>query len=256
MAVDIEASAEYVYVYNNVINFYPTGIMAVTSNVSGINYYQNHIYIYNNILNNIGFTDYPYTYGIEILSEGSGGTESRDNVHIWNNTIYGGPGLNYNGIDWTTVGNCTNSSIKNNIIRGFSNAAIHLKKQSAYSSTFTDFYVTYNDLYENGNSNNVLVQTGVVRSGGDITTGLLKVDPVWATLADFRLQETSGVIGQGTSVGLVSDYLGHAWLNPPSMGAYEFGTPIVPPIIPSYPSGLLKYNGRLIKYNGRLIIIE
>jgi hypothetical protein len=257
VAINLEASLEYCYIYNNVINNYPTGIEVVTSNLDYMTYYQNHVYIYNNILNNIGWSVYPYSYGIEFLSEGSyGGTESRDNIHIWNNTIYGGPGNNYNGIDFTQVGNCTNSSIKNNIVRGFSNSGINLKKQASYSSTFTDFYVTYNDLYENGNTNDVLVQTGVTRTGGSITTGNLKVDPVWVTLADFRLQETSTIIGQGISVGLTLDFLGHAWANPPSMGAYEFGTPIVPPIIEDYPDGLLKYNGRFLKYNGRLLKIQ
>jgi hypothetical protein len=256
VAIDFEASLEYCYAYRNTIKHYPTGIMLVTSNVSGINYVQNNVYIHTNILENIGYTDYPYTYGIIVLSEGSGGTESRDNIHIWNNVVYGGSGNNYTGIDWTQVGNCTNSDVKNNIVRGFSNASVHLKKQASYSSTFTDFFVTYNDLYECGNSNDVLVQTGVTRTGGSITTGNLEVDPLWLTLADFRLQETSPVIGQGTSVGLTTDFIGHAWASPPSMGPYEFGTPIVPPIIEDYPDGLLKYNGRFLKYNGRLLKIQ
>ena len=44
--------------------------------------------------------------------------------------------------------------------------------------------------------------------------------------SDYHLQSISPAIGAGTYVGLVYDYDGTMWNNPPSIGAYEYGSMI------------------------------
>ena len=251
IAITVEkGDMEYFYIYNNHIKGYASGIY-IDSN-SGSSAFQ-HIYVYNNLLDHLGSLDYAWTWAVAVFPEGPY-TIFHDNIHFWNNVLYGGSGYCH-GIRWTAQGTLTNSSIKNNIFYGFDGYPVYFDIQSGRTFSMNNVSVTYNDFYSNG-TNSVYINSSISQTSVDRTTGNMTVDPLWVSMADFRLQEGSPMIGEGIDVGLSTDYLGNAWLDPPSMGAYEFGTPIEPPIIIDYPTGLIKSNNRFIILNNKLLKLE
>jgi hypothetical protein len=235
-AIDVETNLEYVYIYNNYIKNYPTGIGMVTSTLSQV-YNQNHVYIYCNKLEDIGYSGYAYTYGIYVNNESNPVSYSgtTDNLHIWNNTIIGGTGYNYQGIICHLRGTFTNSSIKNNIIYDFDNAAVLISRQvdqnpagSSHTLYLTNVVVNNNDFYSNGTDS--VVESGITgKTSCNFTTGNIPDNPSFTS--DYRLSSTSSPAWHtGSYVGLISDYADVLWNNPPSMGAYELGSVVLPTV--------------------------
>jgi hypothetical protein len=49
----------------------------------------------------------------------------------------------------------------------------------------------------------------------------LKVNPMFMSATNFKLQDASPVVGKGIKINAITkDYAGNNWLNPPSIGAY------------------------------------
>lgn len=234
VAIQIEKGEyEYCYIYNNHIKGYAYGIMFTTS--TNYNNSMDHIYVYNNQLDNIGYTDYQYTYAIAfILENNSGYSVTLDNIHIINNTMYGGSGYNFNGIRWVANGTATNIHIKNNIVHSFDNYGIYFTIQSGESASINTMDVTYNDLYNNG-TNTVYVSSSISQTAVNITSGNITSNPLFVSTTDFHLQVTSPAIGAGTATGQLSsaDFDGVSWGASPAIGAFEY--------LAKAPSGTIYY---------------
>lgn len=248
----------YVYVYNNQIQRFGLGIEVGTSDLPGFvqNFNMRHIYIYNNIIDNVGYSNYSYSYGIWFINEvvTDGGSTQTSNVFVYNNTITSQTG--YHGVSMTMLGPVTNFYMSNNIIYDFSQYPIHINKRSADYLNISDADFTYNDFYSNG-TNSVYLASGIITSAFDRTTGNVTVNPEFISSADFRLSEGSDVVAQGISIAwLTTDYLGNEWADPPSMGAYEYAYPVIPPIVVDYPSKFLQISNRFIILNNRFLKIE
>jgi hypothetical protein len=103
--------------------------------------------------------------------------------------------------------------IINNIMVGFDNAPIFT--DGGYpTGTIDSLYMQNNIMYQNGNSNDPkwwgVVPINIFSSNN------LKVDPLFMSTRDFRLQTSSPAINAGLNVGL--PYLGAN----PDIGAYEY----------------------------------
>ncbi|MGI6337899.1 MAG: PKD domain-containing protein [Bacteroidales bacterium] len=236
-AITIEKGIwEYCYIYRNHIKNYPIGISICTPTDYDADY--KHFYIHSNLLENIGFSDYQYTWGIAFLLENNGSrTVTLDNMHIWNNTIIGGTSSNFDAIRWVANGTATNSSIKNNIISQWNNRAINIVRQANESASFTNFDVTHNCLHNNG-SNIVFMASDISRTNVNLSTGNILSNPLLTST--YRLGDSSPAIAAGINVGLTgTDLDGITWANPPSMGAFEGTIPPSPPDTPEIPVNAL-----------------
>lgn len=236
---------EYVYFYNNHIKGYAYGIMFSTS--TSYNNTLEHIYVYNNLLENIGYTDYQFTYAISVILENNGGySVTLDDIRVVNNTITGGSGYNYNGIRWVANGTATNVTIGNNIIYGFDHYPIYFSIQSGESASITNMAVTYNCL-NNNYTNSIYVNAGISQTNVNTSTGNTTHNPTFISSTDFHLQESSPIIGLGSAAIQLSstDYDDVAWETPPSIGAYEYvsGEPVAPVIYYVSNSGNDSYSG-------------
>lgn len=212
---------EYCYIYKNHIKAYPIGIKVSTS--TNYDNYFDHIYIHTNKLENIGYTDYAYTWGIQFALENNGAYVCAfDNIHIWNNTIYGGSGNNYNGIRWTANGALTNSSFCNNIIHSFDNYAVYFAIQGGESASMNNVDIVYSCFHDNG-TNGIYIDAAITKTDVDTTTGNTTGDPLLISATDYHLSSTSSsAYHSGLNVGLTSDLDAVSWYNPPSMGCYEY----------------------------------
>lgn len=249
----IEGGNEYFYVYHNLWDGYAISIEVATSTLS-TNYVMDNIYIYSNIIKNFNYSDYPYTYGILLISEGNGAfSNTWTNIHLWNNDIFGGDYYNRWGIYWNVNGTVSTCSIKNNIIHSCDYYAVNFTKQvtDPDACILTDVDVMYNDFYNNG-VNGVSQGGSITYNSCDMTTGNITTNPQWVTYSDFRLQSTSPCIATGTSVsfpyGGTVDYIGTTYGGTPSMGAYEYKIPIDPPIIQYLPLRLLEHINKALKH--------
>lgn len=117
--------------------------------------------------------------------------------------------------------------IRNNIIQGFTGLLYSTcVRISAGGGVVNDnIHINNNVLYGNDNSNDPYPNTGLTNS---TFTNNLKVDPIFVSGIDFHLAAGSPAIATGINVGLTLDYDGDLWFNPPSIGAFEFGS--APPI--------------------------
>ena len=228
---------EYVYFYNNHIRGYAIGIMSSTATTGNQSF--DHVYIFNNKLENIGYTDYAYTWGIAFSLENNGAaTVDLDNIHIVNNTIYGGTGYNYNGIRWSANGTLTNSSIRNNIIHSWDQNAIYISKQGGESASMTNVNITYNCFYNNG-SNSVYLDGTISQTNVDISTGNITTNPLLISATDYHLNTSSPADGAGIAPTLnAKDYDELIWGSPPAIGCYEGTSAPAPDTYYVSPSGI------------------
>ena len=66
-------------------------------------------------------------------------------------------------------------------------------------------------------------------------------NPLFVSSGDYHLQAGSPAIGKGLSItGLTTDYAGNAVKNPPSIGAYEYGSSPAPTAVPVYQSSVVE----------------
>lgn len=227
----------YVYIYNNHIKAFANGIKFSTSTNYDNDF--SHIYIYNNKLENIGYTDYSYTWGILFSLENNGSyAVSFDNTHIRNNTIYGGSGYNYDAIRWVANGTLTNSSIKNNILHSWDQRPINFTICSGESASFTDVDVTYNNFYNNG-INSIGIDESITQTRVNISTGNTTGDPLLVSSTDYHLSlSSSSAYHSGIAPTLSpTDYDGISWGTPPSMGCYEWVDEVTTYYVKTYATG-------------------
>jgi len=212
-ATDASMSMSDVIIEDNVFNNMTRAIsfMKVTS---GIQSQFKRITIQKNQMTNIG-RDASGANGWGINWMGDGGV-FRD-INIYNNTIVAASlstrsqlvGINL------PVRNSTVDvyRIVNNIIHGFDNSPI-MTDGGFLTGTIDSLFLQNNDMYQNGNSNDPkwwgVVPTNI------ISTNNLKVNPLFVSATDFRLQTLSPAINAGLDIGL--PYLSTA----PDIGAYEY----------------------------------
>jgi hypothetical protein len=233
--VKIEATCRDVIIDKNYIHHVQTGIQFSMIWPIGGHADQNsidRITVTNNKLTNIGklnsSADWEPIYGINFSDLGNGaGKDSVKNVAIYNNTIVFGQSTpdSY----WVTGIFLPNNNIivngftvRNNIIYGFTggpdyNAAI-IGYQEIGSLSVSNFNITNNDFYGNGNLNAILYLNGYTHAG---ETPVNKTDNPLFT-SDYHLTGTSTLIHAGYWVNLTTDLDGEGWANPPTIGCYEY----------------------------------
>lgn len=221
-----KGTIDYVYCYNNHLKHQANSITVSTA--TSADQYLHHFYIFNNLIEDGGYADYAYCYGIWISIEGTSYSVLYDNFHLWNNTIIASN--LYQGIMWSFDGTVSNSTIKNNIIIGCNNA-IRLLQQSGQTTYFNNSSITYNCFYDN-NSDSVVIVGTINRTGTDITTANITSNPLLDS--SYKISSTSSpVYHSGTDVGLDSDLDGNSWYSTPSRGCYEYEEEIIegdPPV--------------------------
>ena len=121
-----------------------------------------------------------------------------------------------------------NINIINNIITGFNSYWL----TSNFASTVDILNIKNNIIYGNGYNNNLNLGTGTPRNY--VNQNNLNVDPLFVSATDFHLRAGSPAIAKGISLGLSKDFAGNLPKNPPTIGAYEYESPIIP--IPAFSS--------------------
>lgn len=196
-----------------------------------------NISINNNIFNNIGANVSNTGWGIYWSIEEH--TDIANNISICNNVISAQTG-SYStmyGIGLPDVGTGTNVTIRNNIIVNFDNSAIFASGTG--STTIKTLSLENNIFYGNGNSNTPRYVNGMVPSGNTTQNNIVG-NPLFVSGSDFHLQAGSPAIGKGIAVsGVTTDYDGNAFFDPPSIGAYEYGSSVTSPDVPSYQSSVI-----------------
>lgn len=191
--------------------------------------------------------------------------EHTNSVYIYNNTFYqsdhAGVLLNGSFIGASGAGTCV---IKNNL---FYNDMSYVNNNNfrniSIGSTFGTTTLDYN-LYYNTDAAQTLITwrgTGYTQSqwatykaaSSQDANSPTPADPVfvnnnyslYVSPNNYYLRSTSPAIGMGIDLGLVTDYGGMLWKNPPSLGACEYYA--------SYIS-LLRSGGKLLRTSGGKLI--
>ena len=229
-------------VYNNTMHGNTNGDGVKTE--SSANVYNNLIYgnsgsgveIYGNGTNNIVVTIYDNIFfgngtnnnqggGIEESTKGAGILS----ITLENNTLYQ---------NTTTLGeirlqdNITSFTARNNIIYAATGGyAYNLVTQSAATINNNLIYgPSGNPTYYNkaGRTWAIWQGYGFDTAGVDANPLFTNGSGLYDLATDFTLQPSSPSINAGVNLGLISDYAGNPWHNPPSIGAYEYGKNAVP----------------------------
>ena len=195
-----------------------------TSSIPACNYLHDQFYISGNVFEDMGYATYPYSAAIVLINEPNdpGYSNTSSNWWIVNNVMTGGNRCQ-NGIRFTIIDEGTNINIKNNIIDDFTGNAVYVTNRSTdVPTTLTNFNVTYNDFYSNG-SNTTYIKPEITQVGSSLTTGNISAAPLYMSTTNLAIQASSPCARAGIYIGtwLTVDYTGRAWLNPPSMGAFE-----------------------------------
>jgi hypothetical protein len=188
-----------------------------------------NIWIYYNLINGVYYDYICQTtsagfsaHGAGIIFGGAAFVYAR-NIYIWNNTITALVGRKAEiGIFLPTTGDCDDVYVQNNIIQGFSVAAISAEAQSG-GGTLATLVIQNNLYYDNGYDGLKTVgftPTGVTNTGNK--TG----NPVFVSSVDYHLQSTSPAVDSGVNLGLTIDRDGSSIGSPPEIGAYEYGSTI------------------------------
>ena len=179
------------------------------------------VYIYYNILENIGWGDGAWGFGISI-GQGAADAETR-NIYILNNVIQAGAtGTARGGIYMNSSYLLEDVFIRNNIIVNMVAYGCIIFWDGA--GTIDKITITNNILYNNVNSNDFYYRNG------KSVTNLVNSDdiednPDFVSTSDFHLQAGSPAINAGLATGqafITTDYDDVAISNPPEIGAYEF----------------------------------
>jgi hypothetical protein len=223
---------QYVYVYNNYFKNCISPIWVGGYNQAnciypdGEHWAIDHIYIYYNIIENAGCTNKPAASSIWLWDNNNSGYSRNhiwDNIYICNNvlTSAGSPYQNQNGIQFSLGAPATNVHVDNNIIKGYAWLPIHFST----GSNFDNVSVQKNLFYQNGENKLVFESAPTNKTQSDLTPA----NPLFVSSTDFHLQSGSPAIGAGITSGLTAtDFAGNAVKDPPSVGAYEYGS--APPV--------------------------
>ena len=164
-------------------------------------------YIVNNVIKNNLFYNMSQTTGggignrfvIGIISESTDDPVVR-NLKIINNTFvaYASDPMNY-AIEFTSqnAGDMNEVYIQNNIIQGFANGFF---AGDATDTNIDSMWITYNQLRNNGNSNNPYFPAG--NPTNYTINNNLTTDPLFVGGTDYTLQAGSPCIDSGVDVGL------------------------------------------------------
>ena len=155
------------------------------------------------------------------------------NLYIQHNTIVASasaPAPTYYGIVLPTVEKFDGLYIENNILINWERGAIW---GTGTRTQATNIFIRNNLIFDSYNNNDPVYVNGYPTAG--IThSGTVKADPLFISPPlSYRLQALSPAIGAGRYLYLTwfpTDFDGHGWMNPPSIGAYEIagsGMPVV-----------------------------
>ena len=210
-----------VYVYRNYFKFGRMGIHLDNIEVSA-----NNIWIYDNIFEDIGNATDNYSYGIKVESNWNSGEYGIpiDNLYIYNNVIDAGTSA-YAGIMVSVLGTITNCNIRNNIINGNFNYSVRFDSNAPGADVDT-LNINTNNFF--GTDNLDPFYSADIDFTGRTETGNITTNPLFVSVTaptDWHLQSGSLAVGAGTHIGtpVLLDYDELDWLNPPSIGAYEYG---------------------------------
>ena len=243
--IDFEdrGAIQYCYVYNNHFKNTDTPIQldvncagADKTLISG-GVSVDHIYVYYNLIEGLGNTTNNYSLGIALKPYGSYTyATTYDNIYIDNNTIVSGSShRGYAGISLETTPNMTNIYIRNNIVQGSTYGILYTYAEGTPSGT--NHYIQDNLLYSNTSSNTVsfsgVTVSGInyTPSGGVVSTS----NPLFYSTSDFHLSSSSSPayhagIHIASPIAYALDIVGVSVYNPPSLGAYEFGSVSAPTV--------------------------
>lgn len=155
-----------------------------------------NITIRNNLITNIGFgagTGF-------LINFGGGGVQYYDGINVYNNTLMMGSNPTWWGIRLpsATSGYIKNLNIKNNIINGAMAAGI---VQQGSNIVIDSLNIEHNDIYNNGNSNNVYFESPATPATHFVFADNLKVATSYN--ANYIPTNSSPLIDAGTYVGLI-----------------------------------------------------
>jgi len=236
-AITIEGGGhQKVEIFRNYIQRFPWGIEMSTPTSSDDpevywkqNWVMDDIKIYYNIVENVGYADHAFSYGIRLLNETMYDPyyNTFSNILIANNVVTGNNGgtyPGYYGIDISGNGTLTDLDIINNIVYGFDSYGIHIEEHSSDGFTLDSCNATYNLMNGNG-YNTVYFESSIVDTNIDITTGNITDAPLFVggSPFDYSLQPDSPAINAGIDVELTQDYAHN--LVPfglTDIGAYEY----------------------------------
>lgn len=185
-----------------------------------------------------------------------------DGAYIYNNTITASTTSRADyGILLPSQGRTSgvsNLDVRNNIISGFSSYAIYAYRQDIdYSQAITTLTITYNNYYGNGSNSSYF--SGFTPSGYTSATGIITTNPAFISTSDFHLQSTSGAIRAGTYISSVTtDRDGISFLNPPTIGAYEYTSSMSLPVVATSSitniTGTTALSGGYVSSDGGLLV--
>jgi len=159
--------------------------------------------------------------------------ENLDEIYVYNNTFYGiNPNLT-TGESLLYIGLGNGYVIKNNIFYNNVNSAINAVYSCMYiSSTVGTITSDYNLFYKSDptgrfihwkGTNYTMAQWATYKTASSQDAySPAPADPLFYSSTDYRLQLASPALHTGVNLGLLTDYTGRAWANPPSLGALEY----------------------------------
>ncbi len=162
-----------------------------------------------------------------------------NNWRFYNNTIIAAKGgaTTCWGISLPDCGSATGVTVSNNIVQGFSISPVRANPWGGSGgTTISNLEVKNNIFYNNGNSNNVYIASGVTTSSYT-NSGNLTTAPPFASTTNFHL--TAGITGIFIVSG-ITDKDGKPVANPPTIGAYESGSAIAAPTIPVFQNSVIQ----------------
>jgi len=184
------------------------------------------IYIYNNIFKS--------TNNYSVLFQ------KVTSVFVYNNTFYCG---NQNLVDpnkgFLGMSEAGNYTIKNNIFyNDIANATVYPFRCLSVASTAGTVTSDYNLFYCVDPTQSLITWRGTTYNQSQWATyktassqdsnSPTPADPLFYSSTNNGLMSGSPAIGAGVNLGLLTDYTGHYWSNPPSLGALEYGSTITP----------------------------
>jgi uncharacterized repeat protein (TIGR02059 family) len=163
-----------------------------------------------------------------------------NNINVWNNVIMAHTGGRTTmwGLQLPDFGHAKNVSIRNNIVQGFSYAPVYARGDAG---TTVDYLSLENNIfYNNGNSNAPRYVNGITPTHNTTQNNIIS-NPLFVSGSDFHVQAGSPAIGKGLATsGATTDFDGNAFFDPPTIGAYEYGSSAPSVNIPVYQSAVVE----------------
>lgn len=221
-----------------------------------------YLELYNNIFSGTfanAYRTWNIGYGLLLQDYDGEGRNMKIYNNVFANNIHGGIIF----MDYTSV-NIVNNMIINNIF--INNGASNSNRQIEYdaSSNINNNIFRNNSFYSSaatsiiryrGSNYTVAAFNALTGTNSDVMANNIVGNA--SLTSTFHLQTGNPAIGAGYTTLTAYDADGVAWNNPPSIGAFEFGTIPDPPDPPDpATSGMVKVGVLFVKHNGQLIIIE